>query len=259
MVKRFQDIEEYYDYSDEDDPLSLFVAPTYYDSDEQLVLIACLILLQQRYMLLQSMSPSQILEEIEDIIGSLESDLLNTATTQATRHIQDYLYSLLSDFSIPYQGYVNIDTSMIEIMQDSISGLINQLHDELKVKSKFFRDNLSKDTFNILPNFKRAIQKLNDAVGNNLIHGKEKSKRNVYKFVYGEDKLYRWLTANDMRVCQWCRYQESLPPRTIDEMPLDHPHGRCLIDPIDYEYSNEYKILLARANDMEAILLESEY
>ena len=260
MVKQIQTVDEYYDYSDEDDDvLALFSAPTYFTTDEQLVIIACLLILQQRYVLLQSMTPSQVLDEIDDIIDSLELDLLDTANSQASKHIQDYLYSLLSDWSIPYQGYVNPDTSMIDLMQDSISGLCNQLRDELKVKSKFFRDNLSKDTFNILPNFKRAIQKLNDAVGNNLIHGKEKTKRNVEEFVYGKDKLYYWLTANDDKVCAWCRYQESLPPRTLDEIPLDHPRGRCEHEPVDYEYSNEYKILLARGMQSEDIQFWSEY
>ena len=245
MVKQIQEIEEYYESDDEDDPLSIFVAPTYYEIEEQLVLIACLMLLEQRYRLLQSMNPSEVVDEIDEVISSLYSELSSTAHDKSLTHIEDYFSGLLDDFNIP-TGYVNTDTSMLDIMDDSIRGLVNQLGDELKVKSKFFRDNLSKDTFNILPNFKRAVQKLVDAVGNNLIYGKEKSKRNVYKFVYGEDKLYRWLTMNDDRVCAWCLMQQSLPPRTIDEMPLDHPKGRCSIDPIDYVYSDEYYIMLAR-------------
>ena len=245
MVKQIQDIEEYYESSDDDDPLSIFYAPTYYSTDEQLVIIACLLLLQQRYVLLQSMSPYDIVEEVEDIMDNLYTELSNTAYEKSFNHIRDYFDEVMSDYSIPLK-YVSMDTSMLEIMDDSIDGLVNQLRDELRVKSKFFEDNLSKDSFNILPNFKRAVQRLTDAVGNNLIYGKEKSKRNVYKFVYGEDKLYRWLCVNDMRTCNWCLMQQSLPPRTIDELPLDHPHGRCSIDPIDYTYSDEYYLMLAR-------------
>ena len=247
MVKQIQEIEEYYESDDEDDPLAIFVAPTYYTVDEQLVLIACLMLLEQRYRLLQSMSPSEVVEEIDGIINAFYEELSNTAYEKSFAHIQSYFHELLDTYSIPVDGgYVSMDTSMLDIMDDSLTGLVNQLGDELKVKSKFFRDNLSKDNFNILPNFKRAVQKLVDAVGNNLIYGKEKSKRNVYEFVYGEDKLYKWITANDDKVCEWCRVQESLPPRTLREMPLDHPHGRCDKDPIDYTYSDEYYIMLAR-------------
>ena len=257
MVKQVQAIDEYYE-SDDDDPLSIFFAPTYYETDEQLVLIACLLLLQQRYMLLQSMTLQDIVDEIDDICDSLYNELSDTAYNKASKHIEDYFNDLLEDYNIP-PNYVKMDTSMLEIMDDSIVGVVYQLRDELKVKSKFFLDNLSKDSFNILPNFKRAVQKLNDAVGNNLIYGKEKSKRNIQKFVYGKDKLYRWLTMNDDRVCEWCLYQQSLPPRTIDEMPLDHPKGRCVLDPIDYTFSDEYYLMLARGEYQTAIQLESEY
>ena len=259
MVKRIQDFEEFYESDDDDDPLAIFTSPTYYDVDEQLVLIACLMLLEQRYRLLQSMSPSEVVEEIDSLMDDLYNELSDTAHDKALRHIEDYFNDLLDDYSIPRSNYVNVDTSMLDIMEDSIIGLVYQLRDELKVKSKFFLDNLSKDKFNILPNFKRAVQKLNDAVGNNLIYGKEKSKRNVYDFVYGEDKLYKWLTVNDDRVCNWCLYQQSLPPRTLDEMPLDHPKGRCEVEPIDYTYSDEYYIMLARGEYATNIELESEY
>ena len=254
MVKQIQTTDEYYEpYEDDDDPLAIFSAPTYYETDEQLVLIACLMLLEQRYRLMQSMTPQQIVDEIEDIISSLESELLETATNRATSHIRDFFEKILESFSIPNTSYVSMDTSMIEIMRDSITALTGQLRDEIKVKSKFFRDNLSKDNFNLLPNFKRAVRKLIDAVGSNLIWGKEKSKRNVYKFVYGEDKLYRWMTANDDKVCNWCLVQQSLPPRTIDEIPLDHIHGRCELEPIDYTYSDRYYVMLARGEYSDGI------
>lgn len=254
MVKQVQEIEEFYDSDEEDDdPLAIFTAPTYYETDEQLVLIACLMLLEQRYRLLQSMTLQDIVDEIDSIIDSLYQELSDTAYNKASSHIEKFFDKLMDDYNIPRTGYVSMDTSRLEIMDDSIVGLTNQLRDEIKVKSKHFLNDLSKDTFNLLPNFKRAVQKLNDAVGNNLLYGKEKSKRNVYKFVYGKDKLYRWLTANDDLVCAWCIMQQSLPPRTIDELPLDHPHGRCEIDPIDYTYSDEYYVMLARGEYQEEI------
>ena len=255
MVKQIQVNDEFYELSDDDDPLSVFNAPSYFETDEQLVLIAVLMLLEQRYRLIQSMTPSQMVDEVENIMDSLLVDLDNMAYNQAESHIKQYFENILDDYSIP-EGYVDMDYTMLDLMEDSIDGLVSQLHNELKVKAKFFRDNMSKDSFDVLPNFKRAVKKLIDAVGSNLIHGKEKSKRNVYKFVYGEDKLYRWLTANDNKVCSWCLAQQSLPPRTIDEIPLDHMHGRCELEPIDYNYSNEYYLMLARGeyrNTIDAI------
>lgn len=245
MVKQIQYNDEFYEPSEDDDPLDVFSAPTQFDTDEQLVLIACLLLLQQRYVLLQSMTPSQVVDEIEDIMDSLLTELDNMAYTKSESHIKQYFDEILDDYNIP-EGYVDMDYSMLELMEDDIDNLVSRLHGELKVKAKYFRDNMSKDTFDVLPNFKRAVRKLVDTVGSNLIHGKEKSKRNVYEFVYGEDKLYSWLTANDDKVCAWCLMQQSLPPRTLSEMPLDHMWGRCELEPIDYTYSDEYYVMLAR-------------
>ena len=261
MVKQIQLTEEYYDYYDDedDDEDKIFIAPLRFEYDEQLVLIVLLTLLQQEYIRMQSMTPEEILDEIDDMMASFEPKLQSVAYTQASNHIKEYFDSLLNDFTIPVDGgYVSMDTTKLDLMRQSLTNMVNQLRDELRVKTKFFKDNLSKDNFNILPNFKRAVRKLCDAVGNNLIYGKEKSKRNVYDFVYGEDKLYKWLTANDSKVCEWCIIQEGLPPRTIDELPLDHPWGHCVIEPIDYTYSDEYYIMLARAERSSEIELFSE-
>lgn len=222
MVQQVQTIDEYYHSDDEDDDESLFYAPTYFDIDEQLVIVACLMLLEQRYRVLKSMTPQRIVDEVEIIVDSLNVELTSVALDKIDATVYSYFDSIMSDFNIP-DKYVSQDTSMYEIVDESITTLCNQLKGELKQKAMFFDDNLSKDDFNILPNFKRAVQKVIDAVGNNLIYSKEKSKRNVYDFVYGSDKLYYWLTANDDKVCSWCILQSMLPPRILKEIPLDHP------------------------------------
>lgn len=258
MVKEIQTTDEYYDsYDDEDD--DVFAVPIYFETDEQLVLVACLMLLEQRYRVMKSMTPQEVVDEVESIMVSLSEELSLTATERSVNHIEKYFLTLLEHYAIPDIGYVEIDTSRIEIMNDSLNALINQLRDELIVKAKHFSDDMSKDDFNILPNFRRAVRKLIDGVGSNLIWGKEKTKRNVYNFVYGEDKLYRWLTMNDDKVCEWCRLQESMPPRLLSEIPLDHLWGRCEVDPVDYTYSSEYYLLLDRgewADGINAYALE---
>ena len=253
MVKQIQEIEEYY-HSDEDDddPYALFSAPTHYEIDEQLVIVACLMLLEQRYRVMQSMTPQEIVDEIEDIIDSLNVELTSTAIDKIDSTVKTFFDEIMANYSIPSR-YVSQDTSMYPIVEESINNMCNQLKGELKLKSMFFIDNMTKDDFNILPNFKRAIRKVIDAVGGNLIYSKEKSKRKVEEFVYGEDKLYYWITANDDRVCAWCRMQESLPPRTLREMPLDHWNGRCEHEPVDYMFSNQYLMMLARGEYSDEI------
>ena len=252
MVAEIQEFEEYYDLSDEEDDDELFYAPTRFDIDEQLVIVACLMLLEQRYRVLKSMSPERVQDEVEAMIDSLNSELKSTAIDKIDSTVWDYFDKIMSDFNIP-DKYVSQDTSMYPIVEESINTLCNQLKGELKQKSMFFIDNLTKDTFNILPNFKRAVRKVIDAVGGNLIYSKEKSKRNVEEFVYGKDKLYYWITANNDKVCEWCRMQEALPPRTLSEMPLDHWNGHCEHEPVDYTYSDEYMIMLARGEYRDEI------
>lgn len=251
MVAQIQKIEEYYQL-DEDEDEHLFYAPTRFEIDEQLVIVACLMLLEQRYRVLKSMTPQRIVDEVEEIIDALNVELTDTALDKIDATVKAYFDGLMTDYNIPSK-YVEQDTSMYDIIDESITTLCNQLKGELKQKSMFFIDNMTKDTFNILPNFKRAVQKVIDAVGGNLIYSKEKSKRNVEEFVYGSDKLYYWLTANDDKVCGWCRMQESLPPRTLREMPLDHWNGRCEHEPVDYTYSSEYMMMLARGEYRDEI------
>ena len=253
MVAQIQKIEEYYQ-SDEDDDDDIFYAPTRFEVDEQLVIVACLMLLEQRYRVLKSMTPQRIVDEIDEMVDAPNIELTDTALNKIDATVKTYFDKLMADYSIPPK-YVEQDTSMYDIIDESITTLCNQLKGEIKQKSMFFIDNLTKDTFNILPNFKRAVQKVIDTVGGNLIYSKEKSKRNVEEFVYGSDKLYYWLTANDDKVCGWCRMQESLPPRTLREMPLDHWNGRCEHEPVDYTYSNEYMLMLARGEYMDEINL----
>ena len=243
MVKQVQLIDEYYD--DEDDDELLFVPPSYYESDEQLVIFACLLLLKQLYERWESMTPQEIGDEIDGILDEFESELVETASSKVDSAVWDSLREELVEWNIPIFGnHVQQDTSMIPIMVASLTALINQLRDELSVKSQFFSENMSKDDFSITPNFKRAVQKLNDAVGNNLLYAKEKSHRNVLKFVYGDDKLYKWYHMNDSKVCDWCYAQGKEAPRRIDEWELDHPHGRCILEPIEDTYSAEYYALL---------------
>jgi len=241
MVKQLQTIDEYYE--DEDDDLT-FAPPSYFESDERLVLIAVLMLLEQRYRLLSSMTPQDIVDEIDEIMDSFQSELLTTAEAKVDSAVWDSLLKELIEWNIPIMGYVEQDTSMYPIMIMSLTGLVNQLRDELKVKAQFFNDNMSKGDFSIIPNFKRAVQKIIDGVGNNLIYAKEKSHRRVLKFVYGDDALFKWYHMNDEKVCDWCIAQGREPPRRIDDWELDHPHGRCILEPVENIYSADYYALL---------------
>ena len=144
-------------------------------------------------------------------------------------------------------------------MDSSITALVNQLRDDIKSKARFFLDNMSNSDFSITPNFKRAIRRVIDTVGNNLNYSKEKSHGNILKFVYGEDKLYVWRSAHLSTTCDWCLAQEKRPPRKYDDWELDHPQGHCGKEPIDETYSDEYYLLLAELNELDAPSGDNEY
>lgn len=243
MVKQIQQTDEFYSY--DTSPFDIFDAPDYYDSDEQLVLIACLLLLEQRYRLLSSISSSRLLDEIQSLTESFRNELKDTAT----RKLDDFTYNEfvkeLDEWSIPISGYVEHDTTINKVLTQSIDNLCNQLRDELQLKALYHEMGLATEIFDVKPNFRRASQKLKDCVGDALLKGKEKNHRNILKFVYGNGKLYRWLCVNDLKTCDWCLYQQSLPPRPIDEIPYDHQHGRCELEPVDATYSDNYYLLLA--------------
>ena len=57
MVKQIEEFEDYYNLDEDDDDEFLFYAPTRFDVDEQLVIVACLMLLESRYRVLKSMTP----------------------------------------------------------------------------------------------------------------------------------------------------------------------------------------------------------
>ena len=244
MVSQIQLTDEFYHV--DDDPFDIFDAPDYFTSDEQLVLIAVLLLLEQRYRLLSGMSSSRILSEIDNIINSFHKELKDTALSKLDDYTYNEFIKELEDWSIPVTGYVIRDNVMDSVLSQSITNLCNQLRDELKLKALYHDKGLTDDIIDVKPNFRRASKKIKDAVGDALIKGKEINHRRILEFVYGTSKLYRWLTMNDNKVCDWCLYQQSLPPRPLSEIPYDHNHGRCVLDPIDTTYSDEYYLLLAR-------------
>ena len=146
MVKEVQLIDEYYD--DEDDEDLLFVPPSYYDSDEQLAIFACLLLLKQLFERLESMTPQDIVDEVDGILDDFESELVQTATSQIDSTVYDSFRNELIEWNIPvFGGYVKQDVSMYPILRSSIKGLVDQLRNDLKTKSQFFIDNLSKNDF----------------------------------------------------------------------------------------------------------------
>lgn len=239
MVQEIQSTDEFY----LDDYLPLDFAPNdAYDSDEQFVILMCLLLLKEYY-------DEYSKTPLEDLINTIEKDMEELNTKLSTEGM-DYIKqavdktfsSELDSYKIP-ENTISPNYNELVILA-GFQALVNQLRDDLKAKALYYAENLGKTPFDLKPNFRRAIKRINDVVGTGLVNAKEKSHREVSKFVYGENALFYWVCKMDAKTCAWCRSQARSEPRPIDEWELDHPYGRCTLKPVKEEFSSDYKLLV---------------
>lgn len=219
-----------------------FSANSSYDSDEIYVILLCLAYLEEYYTRYNQMTASELLDVVSQDMDTLKSDLLKVISDDGVKSVDEIFDGLLMEYNIP-EDVVKPDYNK-EVMIAGIDALVNQLRDDLIAKATFNLHSLNDGLFDVSPNFKRAISRINDVVGTGLVHAKEKSGRNIFKFVYGEDALFYWVCRNDARTCSWCRSQARSEPRPIDEWELDHPYGRCTLKPVNESFSDDYRLLV---------------
>lgn len=239
MTQMNQSSDEFYltDYTPPD-----FTANSAYDTDEQFVILMCLALLEEYYELYHDLTPQELLDTITMDMDSFKDELSSEAKRYVEEAVDKHFNTILEEYKIP-SNTITPDYNETVILA-GITSLINQLHDDLKAKAIYFANNLANSPFDVNPNFKRAVKRINDVIGTGLIHAKEKSYREVSKFVYGEDALYKWVCKMDAKTCSWCRSQARSEPRVIDDWELDHPFGRCTLVPVSEEFSDEYKLMV---------------
>ena len=233
-------IEELYESSTE---YLSFMPSSGYDSDEQIVILACLNLLEEYYELYQSLTPEEILNRVDDDIELLTNELSTTAISNISSEVALGFIEELNSYSIP-EDYMTPDSVVDEVVILGLIAGMNQLRDDLKAKATYYIQYRLSTVFNIDPNFKRAINKISDVVGNNLFVAKEAGHRQISRFVYGNETLYRWRCVMDARTCTVCRALSREAPKPLDEWPYDHPHGRCTLEPVNPTYSEDYLLLL---------------
>lgn len=233
-------IEELYESSTE---YLSFMPSSGYDSDEQIVILACLNLLEEYYELYQSLTPEEILNRVDDDIEVLTNELSTTAISNINGEVALGFIEELNSYSIP-EDYMTPDSVVDEVVILGLIAGMNQLRDDLKAKATYYIQYRLSTVFNIDPNFKRAINKISDVVGNNLFIAKEAGHRQISRFVYGNETLYRWRCVMDARTCTVCRALSREAPKPLDEWPYDHPHGRCTLEPVNPTYSEDYLLLL---------------
>ncbi|WP_409200642.1 hypothetical protein [Methanobrevibacter sp. DSM 116169] len=212
-------------------------------SDEEEAVSVFLMYLYQLYEEYNVSSPSQILNEFQEAVDKLIMELVGLTEDQIDNYIlNDFRYEL-DEYGIPYDVLSYDSSDDKELIEESLIAALITLNNDITVKAMHYVKNMSNfmDSFNINGSFKQAITKINNLVAFNIMNAKEKSHREVLKFVYGDDELYYWDAVMDMRTCRWCIDMSKSEPMTIDKFPLDHPHGRCSLVPVNGDFSDRYK------------------
>ena len=138
MVQEIQSTDEFY----LNDYLPLDFAPNdAYDSDEQFVILMCLLLLKEYY---EEYSKTPL----EDLINTIEKDMeeLNTKlSTEGMEYIKQAVdktfSSELDSYKIP-ENTISPNYNELVILA-GFQALVNQLRDDLKAKVLYYAENLS--------------------------------------------------------------------------------------------------------------------
>lgn len=236
MVSYSQSEDEFLDEGD------LEFEPIYDDEDEEMAMLVLFMLMQQYFNDYELMSPEMIKERIQSDMDSLKEELTYTIENQLEKLVNFRFIDTLMDYLIP-SGYVEPVYVSSEVIKEGLEAIFSQLVGDIKYKITYFVQNDLKIPFNIAPNFKRALKRINELFSYNLADATELSKRAVQKFVYKED-LWYWVCVKDMRTCRTCISLSEEPPKPMDMWGLDHPNGRCRLENASGEYSDKYKEIL---------------
>lgn len=217
--------------------------------DEKEYGLVILMLLQDFTKKYNSKSYSYIEKHIDEDLAKLEEKLLQVNEKQfqkyedATRKNQ----LLVNDVPTNKQKQVNLKYDLAttkKVAETTIKNTIKSLRDEIKLNIQVVKDQNNEELFNLEPKLKDAIKRIKNTVKYQTGMAFQKIRRSVYDFKYGKDATYRWVTQGDAKVCFWCRQQEKMPPRKLEDIPFDHMNGRCGIEPVSDRAVVEYNYIV---------------
>lgn len=243
MVDLLTNLAELFDYKEYDG-----------DLDEKDYGLAIMMLLEDFTRKYSSKSYNYIEKHIDEDLAKLEEKLLQVNEKQfqkyedATRKNQ----LLTNDIPTNKQKQVNLKYDIAitkRVAETTIKNIIQSLRNEIKLNIQVVKDQNNEELFNLEPKLKDAIKRIKNTVKYETGMIFQKIRRSVYDFKYGKDATYRWVTQGDDKVCFWCRQQERMPPRKLEDIPFDHMNGRCGIEPVSDRATAEYnKIVYGDVN-----------
>lgn len=211
------------------------------DTEEKALAVLYFYRFYQLYSKYIDKTPEYVLSHIDEDTKKLQLQLLKSTDKDVGNYVKNIRAGILDSFKLKSNiKECQIDyATTVEVLDETIKTILSQLKTDTKMKVKVWSDrNYNVKDFNLKPNFKRAIGRLNQGFKYTTSTLKQKTDRTIQKFVYKTDKFV-WVCYG-RHPCGWCIDQSKMPPRPIDEIPFDHINGYCGVEPSDTKYSTEY-------------------
>lgn len=238
MVDLLTNLADLFDYKEYDGDLS-----------EKEYGLAIMMLLQDFTRKYSSKGYNYVEKHIDDDLVKLEEKLLQVNEKQFEKYEIATRKNQLLENNIPVnkQKQVNLKYDLAttkKVAETTIRNAIQSLRNEIKLNIQVVKDQNNEQLFNLEPKLKEMVQRVKRTVKYETGIIFQKIRRSAYDFRYGEEALYRWVTMGDSEVCFWCRQQEKMPPRKLEDIPFDHMNGRCGIEPSNARATAEYNYIV---------------
>lgn len=219
------------------------------DLDEKEYGLAIMMLLQDFTKKYSSKSYNYIEKHFDDDCVKLEEKLLQLNDKQFQKYENAQVKNQLLNIDVPVNKQKQIKlkydiATTKKVAETTIKNAISTLRNEIKLNIQVVKDRNDEESFNLEPKMKEMIKRIKNTVNYETNMMFQKIRRSAYDFKYGSDATYKWVTANDSNVCDWCRWQESKPPRKLEDIPFDHINGRCGIEPVSDRAVAEYNYIV---------------
>lgn len=219
------------------------------DLDEKEYGLAILMLLQDFTKKYSSKSYGYIEKHFDEDCVKLEEKLLQLNDKQFQKYENATVKGQLLIIGVPANKHKQVNlkydvAATKKVMETTIKNAIRTLRDEIKLNIQVVKDRNDEDSFNLEPKLKDTIQRVKRTIeyGTNMMF--QKIRNSAYNFKYGPEAEYKWVTKGDSEVCFWCRAEERKPPRRLEDLPFDHMHGRCGIEPANERATAEYNYIV---------------
>lgn len=219
------------------------------DLDEKEYGLAILMLLQDFTKKYSSKSYGYIEKHFDEDCIKLEEKLLQLNDKQFQKYENATVKGQLLTIGVPANKHKQVNlkydiASTKKVMETTIKNAIQSLRDEIKLNIQVVKDRNDEDSFNLEPKLKDTIKRIKRTIeyGTNMLF--QKIRNSAFDFKYGTEATYKWVTKGDSQVCFWCRTEERKPPRKLEDLPFDHMHGRCDIEPVSDRAVAEYNLIV---------------